>query len=121
MKLMAVCALACGFVAAPIMTAGAASGSPTCDGAGCVPYVARDVEEGTHCMTQTRYIFGFDSSGRTLVCGAKNGWVQVPPLIGVRTLRAPCDGNRGTAQSPDGVPLSCKAGGWTADYTAVYY
>ena len=47
MKLMAVCALACGFVAALVMTAGAASGSPTCDGADCIPYVARDVEEGT--------------------------------------------------------------------------
>lgn len=61
MKLVAVCALACGLVAAPITTAGTASASPTCDGAACVGYVTRDVAQGAPCLQRSRYIFGLDA------------------------------------------------------------
>jgi hypothetical protein len=118
MKLLAVLAFTCGFIAAT-MAAGNASASP-CDSAGCVPYVARNVAQGEPCVLATRYVFGFDSSGGTLVCTSRGQWAQSRPLIGVRNLGAPCDGSKGVAQSPDGVPMTCIAQGWTADYTGVY-
>ena len=121
MKLMAVAALVCGFVAAPMMAAGIASGAPACDGADCVPYVNRNAAQGVPCTLATRYVFGFDSSGSTLVCSANNQWVRSAPLIGVRTERQPCDGSTGAAQSPDGIPLKCIWQGWTPDYGAVYF
>ena len=122
MKLLAVIALAGGLVAAPVMTAQSASASP-CDSADCVPYVDRGISEGGACvLSGTRYAFGLDDSGNTFICNLKSRWEPVPPLVGVRTMRAPCDANQpGMAQSPDGLPLSCKTGGWTADYTAMFY
>lgn len=65
MKLIAVLALACGFIAAPMTAAANASGSPPCDSPNCVPYVDRDVAQGAPCVFSTRYVFGLDSSGST--------------------------------------------------------
>lgn len=122
MKLMAVIALAGGLAAAPVMTTGTASASP-CDSAGCVPYVNHDAAEGASCvLSGTRYAFGLDASGNTYICNLKSKWESVPPLVGIRYMRSPCDANQpGMAQSPDGLPMSCKTGGWTADYTAMFY
>jgi hypothetical protein len=120
MKLMAALALACGFITAPMMVAGNASASP-CDSAGCVPNVARGVAQGEPCTYSTRYVFGLDSSGTTLVCTARSQWAQSVPLIGVRTMRAPCKESGGAAQSPDGVPMTCWRNGWTGDYTGVFF
>jgi hypothetical protein len=38
----------------------------------------------------------------------------------VRTLRAQCGQDKGVAQSPDGVPLSCIGGAWSDDYTVPF-
>jgi hypothetical protein len=122
MKLMAAFALACGFVAAPMITATTATGSPGyCDGAACVPYVDRTAVEGTHCTQNTRYNFGLDASGNTLACNSRSTWIASPPLVGIRTLRLPCGHDTGVAQSPDGVPLKCIDGAWTADYSVMFY
>jgi len=122
MKLMAVVALAGGFVAAPMVAAGIASATPSyCDGATCVPYVDHTAELGTHCNQNTRYNFGLDAAGNTLACSSKSQWISSPPLVGVRTLRLPCGEETGVAQTPDGVPLSCKGGAWTADYSTTFY
>jgi hypothetical protein len=121
MKLIAVLALACGFAAAPMLAATPASGSPSCDGADCVPYVDRNVVQGARCVFGTRYVFGLDSSGNTLVCNSENEWVASAPLIGVRTLGAPCDGSVGAAQTPDGIPMACISGGWRGDYSKTMY
>jgi hypothetical protein len=119
---MAAVALACGFVAAPMMAAGNAVASPGyCDGAACVPYLDRTAVAGDHCVASSRYIFGLDASGNTLYCGSKSTWTASAPLVGVRTLRLPCGDDKGVAQTPDGVPLSCIGGAWTADYSFVYY
>ena len=122
MILTAVLALACGFVAAPVMAAGNASGDPSsCDGAGCVPYVAHDVAQGAPCSVRTRYDFGLDSSsGSTLLCAAVGKWTQSRPLVGVRPLGAPCYGSAGAAQSPDGIPMACDGQGWNANYTEIF-
>lgn len=123
MKLVAVLALAGGFVAAPVLTPATSSAVP-CDGADCVPYVNRNAAAGAWCaQTGTRYLFGLDAGGNTLICNNRNEWVQSQPLIGMRTLRSACDANteKGMAQSPDGLPMSCKDGGWSMDYSAVYY
>lgn|GEM_PF-917348 len=123
MRLMAVLALAGGFIAAPLFAAGNASGLPpsSCDGAGCVPGVPRDAALGGHCNGATRYDFGMDAAGNTYVCTMTNQWVQTKPLIGVRPLSAPCQGDPGSAQSPDGLPMSCKDGGWRTDFDAIFY
>jgi hypothetical protein len=123
MKLMAVLALACGFSAAPMLAVGTASGSPSCDGPDCVPYVTRDTVQGTHCDLRTRFPFGIDSSGRTLICATGGGgtWVKTRPLTGVRTVGAPCFGSTGSAQSPDGLPLACNGHGWTASFHDIYF
>jgi hypothetical protein len=117
MKLMAAVALSCGFIAAPMVSAASASAYPvSCDGAGCVPYVERGAALGDPCVQNTRYNFGLDASGATLACSANREWIASPPLVGVRTLRSLCGEDKGVAQSPDGVPLSCIGGAWTADY-----
>ncbi|MCT7661647.1 hypothetical protein [Mycobacterium deserti] len=122
MKLIAAVALASGFVAAPMMAATTAAASPGyCDGAECVPYVDRTAVEGTHCVQNTRYNFGIDASGNTLACNSRSTWIASPPLVGIRTLRLPCGEDTGVAQSPDGVPLSCIDGAWTADYRVTFY
>lgn len=124
MKLMAAVAIAGGVLAAPLagFGAGTSSATPTtCDGAGCVPYVRTDAQLGGHCTQNTRYNFGFDGSGNTLACSSKSVWVSSPQLIGVRLLRSPCDGSTGVAQSPDGVPLKCDGGAWSADYSVMFY
>jgi hypothetical protein len=123
MKLMAVLALACGFTAAPMMAAGTASGEPmTCDGVDCVPYVDRDVAAGAACHFQSRYPFGLDAEGNTLMCNSMNEWKPSAPLIGVRTDRAPCGpGEQGMAQGPDGLPLSCDGMAWSTDFDNLYY
>jgi hypothetical protein len=105
MKLTAAVALACGFVAAPMMTAGTGSATPaSCDGADCVAYVNRSAV-----------------LGNTLACGSEREWIPSAPLVGIRTLRSLCGEDTGVAQSPDGVPLSCIGGAWSADYRATFY
>jgi hypothetical protein len=119
---MAVLALAGGLVAAPLIAPGHASGLPSsCDGADCVPGVPRDAALGAHCDGATRYDFGLDAAGATYVCTMTNQWVKTKPLIGVRPLSAPCDGDPGSAQSPDGLPMSCRDGGWRTDFDAIFY
>ncbi|WNG87276.1 hypothetical protein C6A87_026540 [Mycobacterium sp. ITM-2016-00317] len=123
MKWMAAWAIA-GVLAAPltVSVAGPASATPsTCDGAGCVPFVAHDAQLGERCNQKTRYNFGLDGSGNTLACNSKSQWVSFPPLVGVRTLRSVCGDATGVAQSPDGVPLKCDRGAWSADYWVMFY
>ncbi len=123
MKLMAVLALACGVVAAPMSAAGTASAAPgTCDGVDCVPFVDRNIVPADPCQFTSRYPFGLDATGKTFVCVAKNKWVPVAPLIGVRTMRAPCDEKvPGTAQSPLGQLMDCEGQAWTAYNDVLYY
>ncbi len=122
MKILAAVALACGFAAAPFAVAFPASASPGyCDGAGCVPYLDHSAVAGEHCTQNTRYNFGIDASGNTLACSSRSVWISAPPLVGVRTLRLPCGDQTGVAQSPDGVPLSCTGGAWSADYSWTFY
>jgi hypothetical protein len=121
MKLMAAVALACGFVA-PMMSTGSATALPgTCDGADCVPYVDRTAVQGEPCVQSTRYNFGLDAAGNTLACSSRSQWIASPPLVGMRTLRSLCGEDKGVAQSPDGVPMSCIDGAWTADYYVMFY
>ncbi|MFZ0834122.1 MAG: hypothetical protein WAM92_13760 [Mycobacterium sp.] len=122
MKLMTVLALASGFGAAPLVTAGGVAALPTtCDGIPCVPGVAKNATEGQPCIAATRYPFGVDSSGTTLICAQVGRWVTTSPLVGVRTVTAPCDGVDGTAQSPDGLPLSCNGRAWVMDFDKIFY
>ncbi|HZQ33283.1 MAG TPA: hypothetical protein VFB19_16300 [Mycobacterium sp.] len=123
MKLVTVLALAGGLAAAPLIAAGAAAALPvaTCDGAGCVPGVPHNASLGAPCIGGTRYVFGLDASGNTYICDALNQWVQSKPLIGVRTMSAPCDNDKGMMQSPDGLPMSCKNGGWMEDFDTIFY
>jgi hypothetical protein len=116
-----VLALAGGFVAAPLAAAGSVSALPPswCDGVDCVPGVVRNASPGAPCITGTRYSFGLDSSGNTYVCSQGNVWVSTRPLIGVRPQGAPCYGNGGSAQSPDGIPMFCKGASWLADYSDI--
>jgi hypothetical protein len=121
MRLMTAVALGCGFIAAPMVGAGTASALPgTCDGAACVTYVERGAVLGDSCVQNTRYNFGLTASGATLACGGKGAWVASPPLVGIRTLRSQCGEDKGVAQSPDGIPLSCIGGAWSADYTVTF-
>jgi len=122
MKILAAAALACGSLAAPLVIAANVSASPGyCDGADCVPYLTRGVVAGADCNQNTRYNWGLDASGNTMACGSRGMWISAPPLVGVRTLRLPCGDQTGVAQSPDGVPLSCTGGAWSADYSWTFY
>jgi hypothetical protein len=123
MKLMAVLALACGLTAAPLIAAGNAAAMPdTCDGVDCVPYVDRNIVPTNPCVFSSRHPFGIDATGNTFACKATNEWAPVAPLIGVRTLRAPCDEKvPGVAQSPNGQPLACKGQAWTSYFDILYY
>lgn len=123
MKLMAIFALATGFVAAPLFADGTASSLPpsSCDGVDCVPGVPRDAALGAYCHGATRYDFGLDGAGNTYICSSSNQWVTTKPLVGVRPLGGPCGEDPGAAQSPDGLPMSCKNGGWVADYQDIFY
>ncbi|MBX7431099.1 hypothetical protein JDV09_03090 [Mycobacterium sp. Y57] len=126
MKRIAVVAIAGGLLAAPWMAfgpgTGAAGAQPnTCDGAACVPFVDHTAQLGAECNQRTRYNFGTDAAGNTLQCNAKRQWVSVAPLVGVRLLRSPCENSTGSAQTPDGVPLSCDGGAWSADYSVATY
>jgi hypothetical protein len=48
--------------------------------------------------------------------------VPVAPLLGVRTLRAPCDEKvPGTAQTPIGQMVNCEAAAWTPYNDVLYY
>jgi len=123
MKLMAALALACGVAASPMMAAGTASALPsTCDGVDCVPYLQRNINPADYCSFSSRHPFGLDAAGNTYACAATNQWVSVPPLVGVRTLRAPCDESvPGSAQSPGGQPLICQGQAWSTNFTVLYY
>jgi hypothetical protein len=125
MKLVTVLAAAGGLIAAPLIAAGTASGLPpgSCDGAGCVPGVPKNAALGAPCVGAPRFSFGMDSSGKTFMCSSRNQWVPTKPLEGVRPLGAPCDGNvdKGSAQSPDGLPMTCQGLGWNQDYTDFFY
>lgn len=120
---MAVFALTAGFVAAPLIAAGAAAGLPpsSCDGADCVPALPHDAALGAPCIYATRYDFGLDAAGTTYICSSRNQWVTTKPLVGVRPLGGPCGEDPGAAQSPDGLPMSCRSGGWVADYQDIFY
>ena len=123
MKLMALIALACGITAAPMIAASPVSADPgTCDGADCVPFVRHNIASTDYCQFKSRYPFGVDASGNTFVCAARNQWVPVAPLAGVRTMRAPCDDKvPGTAQTPVGQLLNCQANAWTTYNDVLYY
>lgn len=124
MKLIAAIALAGGFLAAPLvgLGTGTASATPsTCDGPGCVPYVNHEAQLGGECNQSTRYNFGLDASGNTLACSSKSQWVSYAPLVGVRLMRSPCTETSNSAQTPDGVPLKCAGGAWSADYSVMFY
>ncbi|HEY7051756.1 MAG TPA: hypothetical protein VH496_06420 [Mycobacterium sp.] len=124
MKLVTVLAVAAGFVAAPLIAAGPASALPpaTCDGADCVPGVPHNATEGGSCVMGTRYAFGLGSSGNAFICSSRNQWIPTnKTLVGVRPLASPCEGNDGMAQSPDGIPMSCKTGAWIGDYDMIFY
>jgi hypothetical protein len=101
----------CGFMAAPITPAGQASASP-CNGPDCVPNVSRNAAVGAPCVPHKLYDFGLDPSGRTLICVNSGGWAQSLPLVGVRDMGDPCNGVQGTAQSPDGIPMTCSGVVW---------
>ncbi|TFV56696.1 hypothetical protein E4P42_18190 [Mycobacterium sp. PS03-16] len=121
MKLVAALALAGGALAAPLLIAAPAA-ADRCDDAGCVPYVDRNINPADACVPGgSRYLFGMDASGNNYLCTTQSRWVSQPPLVGVRTNSAPCDGSPGVAQSPDGLVLVCKNGGWRPDFTAFYY
>jgi hypothetical protein len=121
MRLMAAVALGCGFIAAPMVGAAGASASPgTCDGTACITYLERGAVLGDSCVQNTRYNFALTASGATLACGSKGRWVASPPLVGIRTLRSLCGEDKGVAQSPDGIPLSCIGGAWSPDYTVTF-
>ncbi|MHA7661996.1 hypothetical protein [Pseudomonas otitidis] len=110
------------FVAATmgtLATPAIAAGSPSCDDAHCVPYVAHNVTAGTACTFRSAYVFGLDAAGNTVVCTSVNTWFASPPLIGVRLLTSPCDGTA-AAQAPDGMPLACNARSWTDDSGLLY-
>jgi hypothetical protein len=123
MKLIAVIALAYGITAAPMMAAGPASADPgSCDGAACVPFVRSNIAPTDFCQFKSRYPFGLDAAGNTFVCAARNQWVSVAPLVGVRTMRAPCDDKvPGTAQTPAGQALNCQGQAWTGYSDVLYY
>jgi hypothetical protein len=123
MKLMAVLALACGITAAPLMAAGTASADRgVCDGVDCVPYLDRNIAPTDHCSFSSRYVYGVDATGSTFACAATNEWQPVAPLIGVRTLQAPCDPNvPASAQSPNGQPLKCEGGAFSFGFDTLYY
>ena len=80
-----------------------------------------DAQLGGHCTQNTKYNYGFDASGNTLACNSKSTWISSPSLVGVRTLRSPCGDASGVAQSPDGVPLVCTDGAWSADFWTMFY
>lgn len=122
MKLMAALVLACGVTTAPMMAAGTASALPgTCDGAHCVPYVDLNIAPAEPCQFSSRFPFGLDAKENTYVCVASNAWVPVAPLLGVRTLRSPCDEKvPGTAQTPAGQLMNCEGQAWT-EYNDVFY
>ena len=125
MKLVGVVALAGAVIAAPLIIAGSASAVPAsyCEGAGCVPGVPRDAAAGASCIYGTRYDFGLNASGTTFLCSSRSQWVPTKPLVGVRPLGAPCNPAKdtGSAQSPDGIPMSCKVNAWLGDYTDIFY
>jgi hypothetical protein len=123
MKSIAVLALACGLTAAPMMAAGTAwADRGACDGVDCVPFVDRNIVPTDYCSFTSRYVYGVDAKGDTFACAATNQWLPVAPLIGVRTLRAPCDPNvPASAQSGAGQPLKCEAGAFTSDFNTLYY
>ncbi len=122
MKLIAVLALACGLTAVPMLATGTASATPgTCDGVDCVPFVDRNIVPTDPCHFQSRNPFGLDAKGNTYVCDAADKWVATAPLLGVRTLRAPCDEKvPGLAVSPEGQLMNCQGQAWTA-YNDVFY
>jgi hypothetical protein len=124
MKLVTVLAVAAGFLAAPLIAAAPASALPvaTCDGADCVPGVPHNATEGGSCVMGTRYAFGLGASGEAFICSSRNQWIPTnKPLIGVRPLGTACDGSKGMAQSPDGIPMSCKGASWLGDYDIIFY
>ena len=122
MKLMVATALAAPLVGLAF-AAGTASATPNtvCDGAACVPFVDHTAHAGGSCSQSTRYNFGMDASGSTLACNSDGQWVSESPLVGVRLLRSPCTSAGASAQSPDGVPLTCDGTAWSADYSVIFY
>jgi hypothetical protein len=126
MKLVGLFALAGAAIAVPFIGAATASALPEayCDGAACVPGVPRDAAAGASCIYATRWDFGLNASGTTtFLCSSRSQWVPTKPLVGVRPLGAPCNSatDKGSAQSPDGIPMSCKGNAWLGDYNDIFY
>lgn len=122
MKRMAVVALACGAIAAPMLGAGNASALPICEGPDCVPYVDRNAVMGAPCVFDYRYLYGWDAStNTTLVCASVGKWAASKPLLGVYPLGAPCAGLDGVAQSPDGLAMSCRNNAFVMDDSVFYH
>ena len=126
MKTVSVVALVGAAIAAPLIWVGTASALPAswCDGAGCVPGVPHDATQGASCVYGTRYDFGLNAAGTTtFICSSRSQWVPTKPLVGVRPLGTPCDAakDKGSAQSPDGIPMTCKGPSWIGDYDAIFY
>ena len=81
-----------------------------------------DAQLGAHCNQSTRYNFGMDALRQHAgVQLEEHSGCPSPPLVGVRTLRSPCGDATVAAQSPDGVPLKCDGGAWSADYRVMFY
>jgi hypothetical protein len=122
MRLVTVLALAGGFAAAPVITAGHGWAWPasSCDGVECVPGVVHNASLGAPCTSGDRFVFGVDATS-TYVCSLKGQWVPSKPLIGVRPFGGPCDGNPNAAQSPDGIPMACNGTGWVYNFNDIYY
>jgi hypothetical protein len=103
------------FIGAAIaaLAIGAAPGARADD----VPGIDDDAVLGAPCDNWDRYIFGRGPSGEPLACVGFDGegeWVSSAPLMGVRQIGSPCDGEgSAVAQSPDGRGLLCVIGqGW---------
>jgi hypothetical protein len=114
--MIAVSAVTCGLITAPISLAGEASAA--CDSVDCVPNVAQNVVEGAPCTPEPSFVFGLDSNRGTVICASQGMWVRVGPLVGEREVTLPCDRAGDTAQQPlagndlqlmrtPGVPLRC--------------
>lgn len=112
--------------------AGNASGSSessgsACNSADCVPNITQNAVLGGPCTIGTRYVFGLDANGNTLICTSysagytqatgiewKGHWSSAPPLIGVRDQGSSCSGTGVAAQSPDETPMICENQVWTS-------
>lgn len=108
--------IACGLLGAALPFAGTSSAT-SCNAAGCVPNVARNVVAGTPCTPSLSFVFGLDSANGTLICSAGGVWTATGPLVGEAAVALPCATPGSTAQERlagntlepqvPGIPLLC--------------